>query len=102
MTELVKDYADWLLKKYSSHISVPKEIYELNKAQKVWLILTCPFTLIAWLFAFLILFLTAAGDFDPGEGVLISTLYFLGGFFLPIIAYWVIEAIHKLIVWVRD
>jgi hypothetical protein len=101
MTELVKDYADWLLKKYSSHISVPKEIHELNKAQKVWLIITCPFTLIAWLFAFIVLFITAA-DNNLGEGALISTLYFLGGFFLPIIAYWVIEAIHKLIVWVRD
>jgi len=102
MTDLVKSYASWLLKKYSSVISVPKEINDLSKAQKVWLIITCPFTLIAWLFAFLILFLTAAGDFDSGEGVLISSVYIFGGIFLPMISYWLIEAIYKLILWIRE
>ena len=101
MTELVKDYADWLLKKYSSYISVPKEIHELNKAQKVWLIIACPITFIAWLFAFIVIFITAA-DGDPVEGVLIASIYIFGGIFLPMISYWLIEAIYKLISWIRE
>ena len=101
MKGLIKSYADWLLKIYSSFSSVPKEMDELNKAQKVWLILACPCHFFGWLSAFIVLIiLLDEGTFEQ-SGVEIIVIFIFGGFFLPLIAYWVIEGIYTLVSWVK-
>ena len=104
MTGLLKNYAAWLLKIYSFIISVPKEMHELNKAQKVWLIISCPITVISCLIGFMFfrLVLEDSGYDYFGDAIYAWVFYIFIGFFLPLIAYWVIGAIHKLILWVRE
>ena len=104
MTDLVKSYASWLLKKYSSVISVPKEINDLSKAQKVWLILTFVSTLAAWTILLISPFLLAINP-DPDDTfpiLILVTFWATVGLILPLVIYWLIESIYKLISWVTD
>lgn len=111
MKGLIKSYAHWLLKIYSSFSSVPKEMDELNKAQKIWLILAFLINLTVlsiglWLLGvgFIVLFFGNWywGDLDITKVIVLAPPLLMGlAFLFPLVVYWVIEGIYTLVSWVK-
>tara|TARA_B100001093_G_scaffold520386_1_gene615331 strand:+ start:2052 stop:2384 length:333 start_codon:yes stop_codon:yes gene_type:complete len=110
MNGLITSYAHRILKIYSSFISIPKEIDGLNKPQKIWLILACPYTFIAWSMALIVpvaLWIEDTYSFSGEEDILfliaVSHFFFLaGGFLLPPILYWITAGLYSIWIWVSE
>ena len=110
MNSLITRYAHRILKIYSSFTSIPKEIDGLNKPQKIWLILACPYTFIAWSMSLITpvaLWIEDTYYYSGEEDILffiaVSHFSFLAaGFLLPPIVYWVTEGFYSIWIWVSE
>ena len=102
MTDLIKNYANWVLQRYCSYISVPKETNDLSKSQKVWLILACLSTLAAWTMVLMLPFFLWVNSDIPLQIIYFVIFWVAVGLILPLIFYWLIEALYSLIIWIGN
>ena len=100
----------YFLNLYKSFLRIPSTINDLNKAQRVWLILTTIFLPSAYIlsaiglisFIYIEIMFGFNDLIDTQYIILILLLYFIGLFFIPIIVYWFSSILVWLIKWVNS